>query len=34
MSSIRYKSLKTVVDIDQVDSSQDSKTVKLQKEEF
>ena len=32
MSSIRY--LRTVLDISQVDSSQDSRIVKMQKEEF
>ena len=34
MSSIRYLCLRTVLDIAQVDLSQDSRTVKLQKEEF
>ena len=32
MSSIRY--LRTILDISQVDSSQDSRIVKMQKEEF
>ena len=34
MSSIRYLYLRTVLDIAQVDISQDSKTYKLQKKEF
>ena len=34
MSSIWYLCLRIVLDIDQVDSSQDSRTVKLQTEEF
>ena len=34
MSSLRYSCLRTVLDIAQVDSSQDSRTFKLPKEEF
>ena len=34
MSSIRYLCLRIVLDITQVDSSQDSRTVKPQKKEF
>ena len=34
MSSLRYLSLRIVLDIAKVDLSQDSRTVKLQKEEF
>jgi len=34
MSSITYLCLKTVLDITQVVSSQDSRTVKLKKEKF
>ena len=34
MFSIRYLCLRIVLDIAQIDSSQDSRTIKLQKEEF
>ena len=34
MSSLKYLYLRTVLDIVQVDSNQDSRPVKLQKEEF
>ena len=34
MSSLRYLCLRTMLDIAQVDSSQDSRPVNLQKEEF
>ena len=34
MSSIRYLCLRIVLDITQVDLSQDSRTYKLQNEEF
>jgi len=34
MSSIRYLRLISVLDIAQVDTSQDSRTYKLQKEKF
>ena len=34
MSSIRYLRLRSVLDITQIDTSQDIKTYKLQKEEF
>ena len=34
MSSIRYLCLRSVLDIAQVDTSQDSRTYKLQKGEF
>ena len=34
MSSLRYLSLRTMLDIAQVDPSQDSRIIRLQKEEF